>query len=643
LPAGTHRPDHRKCAPVLPVTSYRRGRPRTGRGGRLEGHAILRDADELRRTLTRIDGRGYKAYKDIEGAYGFPGWTLYIDHVQGDPFAAPSRLRARVPASRAGFPSALFSNPARRVALEDYLTRAFDSAVQRAVKGHRGTGRSGLIAVDRPGQEILERTSAVVRSDWVEVRFVMGLPAAGRRVLGREAARMFFDELPMVVEASLLYRNLSAAAVARHVDAAEDQEHLRARLREMGLVAFVADGAVLPRESGVSDRPMRGPKVVRFRSPDGLRVTVQLPHAGQVTGMGIPEGVTLVVGGGYHGKSTLLRAIERGIYNHVPGDGRELVVTVPDAVKIRAEDGRRVEQVDISPFITNLPGGEDTRAFSTDQASGSTSQAANIVEALELGARLLLLDEDTSATNFMIRDRRMQELVAKDREPITPFLDRVRQLYEEKGVSTVLVVGGSGDYFDVADTVVMMDNYLPRDVTRRAKEIAGRFGRERRTEAAGPFGEVTPRCPVGSSLDPRRGRGDKVKIAVRDLDTITFGREEIDLSAVEQLVDPSQTRAVADALHYAARRYFDGRTTLREALERVMADIRSRGLGVISPFAGRDGEGHPGDYALPRVFELGAAVNRLRTLRVVQRPGPEPTAGPLRTPGRPSRPRGSGG
>ncbi|HCJ10818.1 MAG TPA: ATPase, partial [Clostridiales bacterium] len=190
---------------------------------------------------------------------------------------------------------------------------------------------------------------------------------------------------------------------------------------------------------------------------------------------------------------------------------------------------------------------------------------------------------------------------------------------EEKGVSTVLVVGGSGDYFDVADTVIMMDNYLPRDVTRRAKEIAGRFGRERRTEAAGAFGEVTPRCPVASSLDPRRGRGDKVKIAARDLHTITFGREEIDLSAVEQLVDPSQTRAIADAIHYAARRHFDGRTPLREALERVMADIRSRGLGVISPFAGRDGEGHPGEYALPRVFELGAAVNRLRTLRVVQR------------------------
>ncbi len=538
-----------------------------------------------------------------------------MDHVQGDPFAAPSRLRVRVPAARAGFPAELFSVDVRRVAVEDYLTRAFAAAISRFARGHRGSGKSGIIAVDRPGQEILERTSAVVTESWVEIRFVMGLPAAGRRVLGQEAVRMFYDELPRIVEAALLYRSLDAAALRRHVDVAEDQEHLRGQLREMGLVAFVADGAVLPRESGVSDRPLRGPKVVPFRSPAELRVTVRLPHAGEVTGMGVPAGVTLIVGGGYHGKSTLLRALERGIYNHIPGDGRELVVTVQDAVKIRAEDGRRVEQVDISPFINNLPGGQDTRAFSTEQASGSTSQAANIIEALELGAGVLLLDEDTSATNFMIRDRRMQELVAKSREPITPFIDKVGQLYRERGVSTILVVGGSGDYFDVADTVIMMDNYVPQDVTARAREIAKRFGQGRQAEGGGSFGPVTPRSPLGESLNPRRGRREKVKIAARGLHTITFGSENIDLSAVEQLVDESQTRTIGDALYYAATRYFDSRTTLREALEKVMGDIRRGGLDVLSPFRGQN----PGDYAMVRIFELGAAVNRLRSLKVRQR------------------------
>jgi len=563
---------------------------------------------DLRRTLLRIDGKGYKAYQDLRGRYDLPGFTLFVDHVQGDPFAPPSRLRVRVPRERAGFPHELFGNQSREVALRDFLTREFDRWARKA-SGRRGTGKSGLLAIDPCYQQILEKSSVLVTDEWVEARFVVGLPAAGRRVLGREALAMLTEVLPQVVERALHYRSLDPEALRRHLETIEDADAAREQLSSLGLIAFVADGAVLPRRSGVDDRPLPpGEGAVPFRSPDSLRVELELPNRGRVTGMGIPEGVTLIVGGGYHGKSTLLRALERGVYNHVPGDGRELVVTNPDAVKIRAEDGRRIEKVNISPFINDLPGGRSTRAFSTEDASGSTSQAANIVEALEARARVLLMDEDTSATNFLIRDHRMQALIAKEHEPITPLVDKVRSLYRDLGVSTVLVMGGSGDYFDVADTVIAMVEFLPHDVTRRAKEIARTYRTERKPEGGERFGEVTPRVPLPHSLDPSRGRRD-VKLKIRDVDEFLFGTEEVDLSAVEQLVHPSQVRAIAEAMVYAKQRYMDGQRPLREVLDLVMRDLEAQGLDVLT-------RSPRGDLARFRRHELAAAINRLRTLEV---------------------------
>lgn len=571
---------------------------------------LLFNQEALRTRLLNIDGRGYGAYKSIAGCYSFDKYLLFIDHVQSDPFAPPSRLRVRVDQRLAGFPPELYASYPRRIALEDYLMRQFSRAIGRHARGHRGTGKSGLIAVDRCGQEILERTGAVVNKEYVEIRFTVGMPARGRTITGHEAIRIFFEELPNIVNESLFYKSLDAKAIKQQVELVEDQEFLRAHLDEKGLVAFIANGAILPRESGVSDRPLTRGRVIPFQSPPELEVSFELPNGGTVTGMGIPRGVTLIVGGGYHGKSTLLRALERGVYNHIPGDGRELVITVGDAVKIRAEDGRYIEKVDISAFINNLPHGQDTRAFSTENASGSTSQAANIIEALEAGTRLLLLDEDTSATNFMIRDGRMQELVAKEFEPITPFIDRVRQLYEQLGVSTILVVGGSGDYFSVADRVIMMQNYIPRDVTRRAREIALRHRHERQVEAVDVLNKVTNRIPLPSSFIIE----ERVKVKARGTDEIIYGHLDIDLQDVEQLVDPAQLRAIAEIIRYAAKRYINGKLTLKEVILAVMADIDKEGLDVISPFKGQ----HPGDYARPRVQEIAAAINRYRRLQVRQ-------------------------
>lgn len=570
----------------------------------------MRSREDLRKTLLRIDGKGYKAYKDIGGRYDFGSYLLFIDHVQGDPFASPSRVRAVVDLVRSGILSRFFKNKIRQVALRDYLARAFDNCLTAHVKGRRGIGTSGLISIDRGGQEVLDRTAVVMNRASLEARFVVGLPAAGRTILGKESLEIFFHEIPRVVKGSLFAESLPVSEIENHIETIEDQEFLRDRLDELNLVAFVGDGSILPRRSGVDDRPLKE-KVVVPQSPRELEVEVDLPNSGRLKGMGIPRGVTLIVGGGFHGKSTLLHAIERGVYNHLPGDGRERVVTHPGAIKIRAEDGRYVERVNIEPFIKHLPMGKDTKTFSTENASGSTSQAANILEALEMGAKVLLVDEDTSATNFMIRDQRMQALVAKDKEPITPFVDKVGKLYQDLGVSTILVMGGSGDYFDVANTVIMMDTYQPRCVTKHAKEIAEKQISRRTDEGGAGFGAVASRKPLVSSFDPRRGKHE-VKIDAKGLTTILYGRTTIDLTCLEQLVDVSQTRAIGHLIHYYGRRYLNRTVNLSDGLERTFRDLREKGLDILVPH-------EVGNLAMPRIFDVAGTINRMRTLRILDR------------------------
>ncbi len=566
----------------------------------------MKTDEDLRRELIRIDGSGYGAYKSIRGAGRFDGLPLHVDRVQGDPFAAPSRLRVVLDAPVAQLPELALSTRARRVAAGDWLARRFAAKLPGA-RQKRGSGKSGDLSIDTPGQQILARTAAIAHPDGrAEARFAAGLPAQGRRVRGRQAAQMLCDDLPALARAALSVSTREVQGLAAHVEAAEDADALRAELPELGLVAFVADGAILPRASGVDDRPMSGDPVP-FTSPDSLRVTVELPNRGAVTGMGIPEGVTLIVGGGYHGKSTLLHALARGVWNHAPGDGRELVVTQRDAVKVRAEDGRRVAAVDISGFIGDIPGGRDTSDFSTDDASGSTSQAASICEALEAGASALLMDEDTCATNFLIRDHRMQLLISSDDEPITPFVDRVQALWRDHGVSTVLVLGGSGDYFEVADLVVAMKRFSPEDVTAQARRIAAEHAVARRAEPTAPLELPTERVVKVSSLDPSRGRKD-VRVRTRGTDSITFGRDDIDLSAVEQLVATSQLRAIAEALVWA-RSLADPEPLLPELLDAVEDLVDVDGLDALA-------RGHRGDLAEFRAVDLAAAINRLRSVEL---------------------------
>jgi len=573
----------------------------------------IKSVEDLNSILKRIDGRGYKAYKDIKGQYKFEKFELCIEHVQPDPYASPSKVRARVRQKIAGFPLSLFKNRIRKIALEDYLARTFYQNIKQISKGHRGSGKSGFINILPCSQQILERTSIFINEDAVEARFTTGLPAKGRRILSKEASEMFFKEIPHIIENSLFYKNLKSEELNNHIEVAEDAEYIREHLKEKNLVAFVANDSCLPRASGVDDRPLRKERAILFKSPPSLEVSFHPPHKKEIKGMGIPEGITLIAGGGYHGKSTLLNALAVGCYNHIPEDGREFVVSSPDTVKIRAEDGRFVENTDIFPFIHNLPSGEDTHFFSTLNASGSTSQASNIIEALEVGAKVLLIDEDTSATNFMIRDGRMQELVAKEKEPITPLIDKIRLLCKDLKVSTILVMGGSGDYFDVADTVILMDTYKPVDVSEKAKSISKSYKLHRLFEGGSKFGIIKHRIPLPESFRPYRGRGDKVKIKSRGISEIYFGYEKIDLSLVEQLVEGGQTRSIGELIYYAATEIFDGKITLKEALELIEKRLRGDLPDSMFPFPS-------GEYAIPRKYEIAAAINRLNTLRCKDKP-----------------------
>ena len=557
----------------------------------------------LTKLLSEIDGKSYKAYKRIKGHFRFENFELSVDHVQGDPFALASRISIRVTERRAGFPLELWNTLDRRTACEDFIGRTVVQAITRHVKGGRGSGKSGQISIASYGQQVLKRNSVLLTKEFLEVRMTLGLPADLRTIDADAAKAMLLDELPQVVKNSMLYTRYSPDTIKLHVESIEDQVYLREWLDTEDLVAFIGQGSVLPRRTGIDDRPLQR-EFIKFGLVDSLAISPKLPNSGVIRGVGIPKGVSLIVGGGFHGKSTVLHAIEKGVYNHIPGDGRERVVTDASAMKVRAEDARNISKVNISAFIDDLPFARDTRCFSTDNASGSTSQAANIIEALETGSRLLLIDEDTSATNFMIRDERMQRLVAKDKEPITPFLHRVRDLYEHYGISSIIVMGGSGDYFEVADTVIMMDAYQPEDVTKQALGLAGNMLSDLNTVLQGKLGLNSTRRPGKKSLDASQGKRD-AKIDVNQTGQIRYGNHDIDLSKVEQLVNIGQTQTIGWMMLYYAKHFVDNADAMVDNLKCLYERVENLGLDELTPFK-------MGELALPRIQELAAAINRIR-------------------------------
>jgi predicted ABC-class ATPase len=566
----------------------------------------------LRSKLELIDGKDYAAYQSLLGEYDFSKYKLIIHQIPKDPYAPPHTGIYRVQVQRKNdqVVNLKTNSKIQEIAFRDFLARRFYNASLKVSGDRRGTGYSGIITINQPGQSILARSCIVFDDNIIEVRCFLGLPASGRNINSKVAKEMLLQELPEIVNMSLLKDNLNMETLYQHIKIAEDAEYLRNKLEVLGLIAFIANDSILPRESGISDKPMNKESVIPFSSPKSLEVEIKLPNANVVTGMGIPKGVTLIVGGGYHGKSTLLKVIESGIYNHIPQDGREHCVSLPQTVKVRSSSGRSIVKTDISPFIRNLPFQKDTSTFSTENASGSTSQAANIMEAIEMGANNLLMDEDTCATNFMIRDNKMQQLVKKADEPITTFIDKVKPLYSEKNISTILVLGGAGDYFNVADQVIQMKQYKPLDVTHKAHEIVRMSPEKRTKEDEGyPFSTID-RIPLFKSIDPCNVYGKK-GIYTSEVHRLTFGGDIIDMTDIEQLIELSQTKAIGYALDYA-RKYMDEKTSLKEIIDHVMNDIEEKGLDILS-------DKISGNFAWFRGLELAFAFNRLRGVDVIQR------------------------
>lgn len=580
----------------------------------------MKNSEELRQQLRSINRKSYPAYKGLKGLYHFGNYILSIDHVQGDPFASPSHVSIQISHRDAGFPVEYYKDTLTGTTLCDYLTRQFEKQVSQYSFRAKGSGKSGLLTVSHCGQEILSRTACEITEKGITARFFVGFPANGRTINATELEKILFDFLPVCIQKSFFYSSLNAKELQNYIELAEDQEFIRQTLPAKNLCAFIADGSILPRESGISSRPMKAS--VPFTSPDSLRISINLPHKGKITGMGIPKGITLIVGGGYHGKSTLLNALELGVYNHIPGDGREYVSTDATAVKLRSEDGRFIKDVDISMFINDLPNKKDTRCFSTLDASGSTSQAAGIVESMEAGSHLFLLDEDTSATNFMVRDAFMQQVIQREKEPITPFLERAEDLYKKAGISTILVAGSSGAFFHIADTIIQMDNYVPKDITASVKKLCSQYPLPAVsvTDFQLPHSHRIMSRPAESSKrlihnsrgnhsDSGAAKPERLKTRISGTDGFSLGRQEIDLRYTEQLIDAEQTAALGLLLKYAVEHLADGRRTLPEIVQFLWKNLSLHGLSFFT-----ENQKISCGYATPRIQEIYACLNRYRGL-----------------------------
>ncbi|RHY14291.1 hypothetical protein DYB36_001723 [Aphanomyces astaci] len=490
-------------------------------------------------TLYKLEGQNYGAYNSLRGQEyrhaEHPAFILAADSIQGDAFAAPSRFHVVLDASSARYPTDMLSTKSRRISVADFLARQFVRATRARGADARVGGqgwhgaKGGDLSMDSPSQYVLERTNVLVLADGsVEARFTVGLPARGRSICGDFATRILTDVVPALILEALVCP-ADVADLWGHVKCVEDQSALRQLVADQGLVAF----------SGASDTPMASPPAQPFQAPRSspLHRTFTLPHHGPISGLGIPRGITLLVGGGYHGKSTVLQAVEGGVYDTVPGDGREFVVADPRAVKIRAEDGRSVVGCNVSPFISNLPSKVTTEAFTSANASGSTSQAANIMEAIEAGATTLLMDEDTCATNFMTRDgyNIPTNIIAVDDDVICRVYDlQARALFTVHGMSSILV-----------------------DVTTQAKAIASQHPpiAQSSTFLASTVRVLDPAgIPV---VDARR-------VKCLGTNTINYGDLEgaIDVSAVGHLVEPGQLRAIAHVLRGNLANDMNGRRSI---------------------------------------------------------------------------------
>ena len=564
----------------------------------------MRDKKEFYSILESLNGRKFADYEKIVGDFDFARYVLKFHAIPSEPDEV--LFVVRVPQMVAGFPPHTYNSPVRRTGLEDLLTREIAAKIQELKTGKAFVTPRLEVSVAEPGQKILPRSSMVITEEFVEARIYVQLPHHNGRVRSAEALRIFFEDVPWIVNQSLVYCNLSEDAVDRFVDVMEDADQMRQLLTTQGLVGFVAEGSQLARlpDSDCPDREHPIPLHVASE----LQREFDVPNAGAVRGLGIASGLTLILGDTLSGRPALLRTIADGIYNHVPDDGREYAVTSPDAVYVSADPGRSVQRVDLGAFLAADDRGNVQR-FSTISADAVTSQAAGVIEALEVGARALILDESDSASEFLSGNAMLANALEGLSPSVTSLAARARELVDDLGVS--LVVGAwalAGDYVPVADTILLMVNGSLKDITKEVKE--GEWPRlPEPTPMLGDLLEKS-RWVVATSIDPGLGKEDAV-ITAAEIDRLSFGANTVKLDCVHQLADRHQTATIGLVLHYAKTHYMDEGRPLRELLDLVDRDLSTEGLETLVREL-------RGDLVRPRRYEIAAALNRLTTLRISQ-------------------------
>jgi predicted ABC-class ATPase len=578
---------------------------------------------QLQNVLASIDGQPFHTIQKLRGCYRFPRFELSFIKMQGSPGANPASIASiKIALQASKIPKEYFKTAECKLAVADFLIRRFRHGIDRFARQNRGKDGSGSFGTIALSQKMLNRDSVLFDNDAVELRFIVSLPAKGQGGVfdAEQAWIMLSQELTAIADATFFYRRYDEATqtlLRRFVDVQTTRAEIIRFMRHHGLAAFINNGARLPRLSGVDDRPSACKSVKTFQSPASLQVEVPLPDGKSVTGMGIKEGISCITGGGYHGKSTLMQAILAGVYAHIPGDGREYVVTREDAFFIRAEEGRSIRNVDISPFIGDLPNGLKTACFSSDNASGSTSQAANIIEAIESGSRLLLFDEDTCATNFLVRDELIEKILDAAQEPIKPLYSTVRSLWQQHRISMIFVVGGLGHFLQKADTCLLMDHYRCRDITAKVRDRLGPIVQDDL-----PVADFAPSRRLAiDNFDPgytNQRLNKTIPKRIKDLRNaprqLEYGMDLINLEAAAQIAEAPQMLAIGYcllALRGRLKQTGDSPKTIRYWIDWLEGELNKHGLDFLEL-------DYPGTLSMPRKYELAAAINRIRSLRIFQ-------------------------
>ena len=551
---------------------------------------------DLEKQLTQINKKGYKTYQQLKNIYQYPTYTLHLDYIQKDPYAKPSKAHITIKQDTHKIPEKLYNTPPRKTALETIITQKFHQETLKHKYNHKAK-----ITIPHNNQEILIRNNIEITKEKLTIYFNIGLPANGRRINSQEAQKLLNSILPQIIKNTCNYQKYDKEYLLKTVITNEDATYIRNNLKQKKIVTFIANNSILPRKTGNNDKPLKTAKP--FKTPETLKQEYITNNNTKIIGMGIPEGITIIIGGGYHGKTTLLESIQNGVYNHIYQDGREYTITDKTATKIKAENGRNIEKVNINSFISNTPNNINTKQFTTNNASGSTSQATNLIEAIEAGSKLILIDEDTSATNFMIQDPLMQEIITTQKEPITPLTDQIQNI-KKQNISIIIVTGGTSQYLKYADTIIQMDNYQAQDITQKVKKILTK--KKQNYKPIEKKLEYTTRKPAKNCINPYKGRKKVTKN--KELNTILFGTEIIDIKDIEQLICHDQAQTISIILDYITK-YIDSKTSIKEIILQVDKDIQEKGLNILSK------NNHSLVYVRP--IDIAAAINRIRSLKIV--------------------------